>query len=568
MSLFRETYNLAEALLEVAGETLAFDAVLSDLKLVLSRQIVARLVNISGNDQQKWARLIADLREIPSGLTGLIEVLEIHLDHKENWTPCVLKLQDYQRRWPPQADLSAVDTPNPSFSSLIASERRRAFDHSLARLHSLAITHQSITPDLLARCLNAAIHACHPRLPPAQAYYPVFAEGPVQSWDELLDRLSSSNQYFDEKFLDVLDKNLSGLEDQPPVDDLIGSLVLMLLTPRNRSTSNTYSFRAYYCGHQSKSPEDWVKLFEPSADVQIRCGAWRHDLEGELPKLLRKVLAMRQSVHEKLLIEIFLPTDLIDANIRTLKLPLASDCDPEDLGATYRVVARSAWRYQYFVERKNDVTRESPLIDRWQCLSNLNARPRASCYWWHDTIKESAGDKDLASREATKYFTDLRAMSEYFGMKRLSDIPPGVCYETWKNKLMDASPAIALWWPPASTSQLEHRQMMFHSPQVDRGDSLFGACQCDEQNPESDPFHPPGSTDPLKLFFSLSNSVFRGQFKKDHSGQAFREMVLLVDSPDRWPLPLDYSPVSQSPPSQPGQPGQATIDRDDMLMFG
>ncbi|MFN9695083.1 MAG: hypothetical protein ACK52U_16745, partial [Synechococcaceae cyanobacterium] len=79
----------------------------------------------------------------------------------------------------------------------------------------------------------------------------------------------------------------------------------------------------------------------------------------------------------------------------------------------------------------------------------------------------------------------------------------------------------------------------------------------------SDPFDHPDASDPLKLFYALASAVHRGQFNKDGSGQAFREMVLLVDSHERWPPPLDRSPVSQAPPDGSGA---LDIDADEMLM--
>lgn len=91
----------------------------------------------------------------------------------------------------------------------------------------------------------------------------------------------------------------------------------------------------------------------------------------------------------------------------------------------------------------------------------------------------------------------------------------------------------------------------------------FGLKESDPKNPQSDPFDHPDASDPLKLFYSLASAVYRGQFNKDDSGQAFREMVLLVDSHERWPPPLDRSPVSQA---SPDGSGALDIDADEMLM--
>jgi hypothetical protein len=85
------------------------------------------------------------------------------------------------------------------------------------------------------------------------------------------------------------------------------------------------------------------------------------------------------------------------------------------------------------------------------------------------------------------------------------------------------------------------------------------------ENPQSDPFEHPDVSDPLKLFFALASAVYRGQFKEGACGQAFREMVLLVDSHDRWPPPLERSPVSQD---LADRSDSVVVDAEEMLMIG
>jgi hypothetical protein len=130
---------------------------------------------------------------------------------------------------------------------------------------------------------------------------------------------------------------------------------------------------------------------------------------------------------------------------------------------------------------------------------------------------------------------------------------------------MDASPAIALWWRPDSTSQLQHRASIFQSLPEESDSIEADNSQYEPANPQSDPFANPDVSDPLKLSFALASAVYRGQFDKGGYGQAFREMVLLVDSHDRWPPPLERSPVSRCLDTRSGS---VEVDADEMLMSG
>ena len=451
-------------------------------------------------------------------------------------------------------------------STTLGRERLIQCDQLLSQLRFLSSTFHDVSPEQLERCLDLAISTRHPNMPRSQVYSLLFAQGPINSWDILLDRMTQLHQYFDEKLLSILKNSLSVIKDvSPHSDDPIGSLVIMLLSSLNKTDSDRYSFRAYYCGANAASVDEWVKVFDPANDIQIRHSAWRQDLQALLPGLLCEARAMRASMHEKLLLEIFLPTELIDAEIHTLKLSLLSDSEEENVGYKYPIVARSAWGYQTFVERKHEATSDSPLISRWRHSTKLIQSGESRCLWWHDTVVPLDGEQEQARIQNQHYFNELRALPEYFGMKRLETSTLGSCYEKWKEKLMDASPAIALWWRPDSTSQLQHRESIFQSA-TEKSDFIpTDKSQYESVNPRSDPFTNPDVSDPLKLSFALAYAVYRGQFNKGGCGQAFREMVLLVDSHDRWPPPLDRSPVCQG---LDPRSGSVEVDADEMLMSG
>jgi hypothetical protein len=549
--------NLVDALIQVVGDTLSYEFVLSELKLLLSRGTVANLSGGNLSLAAQWAHLIAELSEIEAGLISLKRVLHRYLSNKRDWPILSDAIEGYC------LCIYKTRSSDGRLSSSIQYERSIQHRQAIEKLCSLASQYHDISAHQLEYALNATLQACHPSVPCSQLYSPVFCEGPINTWSILLDRMDQANQCFDETFLEILQRNLSGFEAESFNEDPIGSLLIMLLKPLLKPNADTYSFRAYYCSPKAASSAEWIKVFDPAADHQIQHGDWRQKLEVLLPKLLREARAMRQSPHEQLLVEIFLPTELIDADIRTLQVSWAPGSPAENLGYSYRIVARSTWRYQTFVECQDETILDPPLLHRWRHLSRVQQKGKGSSFWWHDTIGQPNGPQAQDQPEPKEYFVDLKGLAEFFGMKRLADIHDGVCYQTWKINLMAASPAIALWWPPTSTSQPEHRQSIFTGSGEAVSCATLGLSACDLSNPQPDPFDHPDASDPLKLFYALASAVYRGQFNKDGSGQAFREMVLLVDSHERWPPPLDRSPVSQA---SPDGSGALDIDADEMLM--
>jgi hypothetical protein len=558
MDRFEAKNALVDALIHIVDESLSYDDVLSELKVLLGSDTVARLPAGNSSPLLQWGRLVQHLSELDPEMTALLRILERYVSKKTAWMTFCSALNNYR--------IVVINSRSGDgrLSTSITHQRLIERGQLNARLRALSSKFYEISPDQLDQCLNSALNTCHPSIPHSQRYFPVFSQGPIPSWDVLLERIARSDQCFDPRFLDILERYLSGNEEQHLDEDLIGSLVIMLLQPSNKPSSDAYTLRAYYCSAKAASVDHWVKVFDPATDYQIRHINWQQRLQALLPGLLREARAMRQSPHEQLLVEIFLPTELIDADIHTLQVPLAPSLPAENLGYSYPIVARSSWRYQTFVECQAETILDPPLLHRWRYLSRVQQSGNGSSFWWHDTIGQANGPQAQGQQPDPKdYFVDLKGLAEFFGMKRLADIPDGVCYQTWTNKLMAASPAIALWWPPTSTSQPEQRQNIFTGSNEAMNCTPFGLSKCDLSNAQSDPFDHPDASDPLKLFYALASAVYRGQFNKDGSGQAFREMVLLVDSHERWPPPLDRSPVSQ--PSPDGS-GPLVIDADEMLM--
>ncbi|MFN9621681.1 MAG: hypothetical protein ACK587_02420, partial [Cyanobacteriota bacterium] len=68
------------------------------------------------------------------------------------------------------------------------------------------------------------------------------------------------------------------------------------------------------------------------------------------------------------------------------------------------------------------------------------------------------------------------------------------------------------------------------------------------------------TTNPLRLFHAFASEVFKGRRSPKHS-RAFRELVLLMDSEERWPPPLVSLPAMERP-SDPG--GARKVAQDDI----
>ncbi|MFN6343032.1 MAG: hypothetical protein ACK4V5_00420 [Cyanobium sp.] len=448
------------------------------------------------------------------------------------------------------------------FSKAVSEKRERENVWLRDRLALLAETYASIDSSKFESCLNATIRSCFPSQPLSQVYPPVFCDQQIRSWHQLLQQVEHHNQYFDHQFLDELQKNLSGDRVEPLADDGVGSLVIMLLSPRNKPGKDIYSYRAYYCKAGSSSPEDWIKVFDPAAGSEVRLSSWREDLQRYLPVAIREMRRYARSQSRSLqvreLIEFFLPTELIDADMGSLTI-LAADDLARPLRQMYRTVVRSAYRYRLFVEDELETIAPNHLPGRWLRAAKALDAQSSACYWWHDTSLQP-GDDGSSYEDTDDWFGELEAGYEYFGMKRLHSLAAGDLYERWKEQLILAAPAVSLWWPPAAASKLEHREAIFADRCSDSGVAPFGSSRCCGDSPR-DPFYHPDAADSLKLFFALASAVFRGRRTTGPKGQAFREMVILVDCVDRWPPPLDVSPARQ-PDS--GQSGPVIVDADEI----
>ena len=67
-----------------------------------------------------------------------------------------------------------------------------------------------------------------------------------------------------------------------------------------------------------------------------------------------------------------------------------------------------------------------------------------------------------------------------------------------------------------------------------------------------DPFFHPHITSPLKLFHTFATGVFYGRRSDEHA-LAFSELVLLMESVERWPPRRDFEPAIERKSDERGQ---------------
>jgi hypothetical protein len=79
MDVFEARKNLVDVLIKVVGESLTYEDVVSELKILLGDITVAKFSAGNSMPVRQWARLVTQLSELEAGLSPLIRVLEQYL---------------------------------------------------------------------------------------------------------------------------------------------------------------------------------------------------------------------------------------------------------------------------------------------------------------------------------------------------------------------------------------------------------------------------------------------------------------------------------------------------------
>ena len=213
MNLYDARNNLVDVLIGVVGESLTYDEVVSDLRLLMNDKTLANFSGINPRPLAQWGRLVSQLSELEAGLSSLTTVLRRHVGNKRDWPSFIAATEEYC------VYLDKGRSGDGRFSTTFGRECLIQREQLRKQLHSLSSTYHDVSPARLERCLNSAMNTCHPNLPRSQVYPPVFSQGAIKSWAILLERTTQFNQYFDEKFLEILAENLSSIQEEPPPAD-------------------------------------------------------------------------------------------------------------------------------------------------------------------------------------------------------------------------------------------------------------------------------------------------------------------------------------------------------------
>lgn len=517
-----------------------FNDLLDDMRDVeLGRRIVMN-VNTDAGHKIKFKRLLKSSGKHDGGLDLLLDALRFNTDKTLNdWPDLERAFRAYQdaMRDSGQANHPDLTTSILDISDLGATLR--------TRLQDLASKHHHLEPERLQEAIARAMERAYQGACASKKFPSVFGQGPIKKWADLLQRTCQDPFALDQSFLDAFDEALASSSSAPgqPDPSEVSSLMLMVLRPPHLPASEEcqeYAFRAYFCPHDGAMPEQWIRLDARVSDYPIRAAAWTSDLRPLIIKAIADASYQRQCAHAPLLLEIFLPTKFLNQDIGeliTMQLPTG---EWESISKYYPIVLRSSERYQYFHEGQAKGF-PFPLPAKWKEARRRPAPAAPSCSWWHDPTPASRSHSQKAEKEIETHFETLRLESKYFALKRAANLP--TCpqlQQKWLDRMIWACPAVALWWrPKAQCGQIKRRESLQFS--CGEHDQLFGFSQLAADQPaHADRFMHPGTDSPLKLFHAFANTVFHGRRSPVHS-QAFRDLVLLMDSEERWPPPVDAS---------------------------
>ncbi|MFM7647758.1 MAG: hypothetical protein ACKO50_06765 [Cyanobium sp.] len=490
----------------------------------------------------------------------LFNIVEAILTGRHVWTKLEKLFIDYQQTL--QNDFSVNDHRLSNAQQLEADDGRKRREQLL----DLAKKHPELRGTRFSEVISQAFSVAHAGMTPVSVYPSVFSNKDLSCWDDLINWTSEVAFELDQRYIDALEQVLD--QRKRITRGQLSSLVVMLLMPL--ADDSRYSFRAYFCRDESTHVEEWIRVDARPIKPPIRIDHWVADLQPLLLEALRVAGSMQPSHEEPLLLEIFLPTSLLNEDFAAqLEIPyLTGGLDP--LWRHYPVIFRSSNRFQYFHEGALGDSNSSlpgignPLPRKWHHAKQQPIDPQRSCLWMHDSVPATAIHTPKRRKDLEDLFGALRVKPDFFAFKRVANLPS--CSELrreWITQLIAACPAVSIWWRLGAKSSKGDRRLCFEYPCQQSGSRPLGGCPDlqKSKSQSSDPFTHPFIEQPLRLFHALASLQHYGQFEPGPTGQAFREMVLLVDCVDRWPPPVDVSPALQP---QSGQSGPVIVAADEI----
>jgi hypothetical protein len=539
--------KLVDVLIRTMGTTVDLATICEGIKYDQVGRDALSALSLGGALKIDLSRLITALGEYKDGLSIFKTVLEPHLKRKIDWPAVQDSLTIY-------SSILAQTRVSDVFREAEEIDKQRL----LKKLNTIANTYPDCQADRLQEALRLAFLQRFPDRPSglsAEIFPEHFSHEPISGWPDLLARAQRIN-LLDDALLACFEDNLKVAHSEKQKSGEICSLVVMLLRPRTLPHDlpcTSFDYRAYFCQGEQAPPEQWIPIKvtdqrigkgkHPGNGEDKASDSWWEEWQSVVQACIKGARQLRPSKHSQLMLEIFLPAQLLNEDIGmrlTVPQPLGA---AEPLHAQYRFVLRSSERFQSFWEGEQDLYDDFPLYGKWQQVNQRDSLQSPPCYWYHDTTLSGREDPSKEMVDLDQFFRRLRSRSEYFAMKRLANLP--ACpdqRQQWIERLLMACPAIALWWRPTAESSFQQRHDSFTFSCRDSDANPFGAGQPSADHPpRTDSFSHPAANNPLRLFFALASTVFHGQLEEEERAQPFREMVLLVDSPDRWPPPVDAS---------------------------
>ncbi|MFM1800439.1 MAG: vWA-MoxR associated protein C-terminal domain [Cyanobacteriota bacterium] len=511
--------------------------------------------------RKRLHRLLKECRIREGGLTLLWEALRVSVDPKLIiWSSLEQAFQTYQK------EVNQASQPHLLDLTTCAHQATKQWPALRAKLQELASEYGQLDAERLqaaiARVMDQEFGG---RL--ADTVFPSFFEqGPIRDWADLLRRSSRDPLELDQKFMNAFEMSLARAEaelDSPA----LASLLVMVLRPPNlpeTEACTAYDFRAYFCPDENASPDRWLRV--RVKDQPIQADTWLEDLQSLLREAIRSSRSSLVPSRSTLLLEVFLPSRWLNEDIgERIKLQTRPG-ESEPLNSYYRIVVRSAERFQYFQEGQAEEV-PNPLPDKWRHARRSLPASEPPCHWWHDPTPASRSHSPKAETVIKAQFNALRAKPGFFALKRSAPLPhcPRLRH-MWVDQMIWACPAVALWWRPRAKTREDQRHDVVRAF---CGAHRNGAAAPQHSDPSPDqnaPFTHPDTANPLRLFHAFASMVFEGRLSTDiDTARAFRELVVLMDSEERWPPPL-VCPPSPERASPPG--GPISAPRDEICFSG
>jgi hypothetical protein len=523
--------DLVQLLIHALGGS-SLDDFASDFKVDDPGSKILEKVSLDGSPEDAFKRLLDECALHSGGLDHFAAVIESRFDRLLVWSDLKACFLAYQQA------VKEAAAPTRSLIKDASSELEKAQPLQLETLQALSKRFPNLKGKTLQTAVREALHArFRERMIPPPYDELLQPDAPVRQWQDLFTKIKNFEILLDGALLAALEQALTNpsttFNDTCP----ISSLLVMVLPPRDLPSNEEcqeYFFRAFFCPDDHSSPDQWQRIDEKCVEPSIRRESFESDLQRLITAAILNAKHQNKTETRDLLIEIFLPLRFLHRPIGSMVKVQLPGGGRKELYREYPIVFRSSDRFQFLHEEANKYAFQNRLPVKWRNIES------ASKFWWHDTTNPSRRQSRSAAENLRNSFDAFAVKKDWFAMKRLGKLPETA--DPWLQAMLWACPAIAIWWRPNATSTSKQRCKCFEFCPAESETKPFGFALPTEEGPHPiERFHHPAVNNSLRLFFDLATTLHQGLTQDEYS-KPFQEMVLLVDSPDRWPEPLDYAP--------------------------